>query len=229
MHEALTRQLDIIPLHVLDVPVTVIGAGAIGSHTVKALAQMGMTDITAWDDDAVDVVNLNAQGYPRSALKKPKVEALREIVAEYTGTQIKPVKDRYTAGTFKGIVISAVDNMETRKLIWQNHARKGFNTMAIIDPRMGAENAFLMVAKPLLPEDIATYEKALFEGREEVREPCTAKATIYTAMLLSGLVCKAVKDLLVSQANYTRLVLWNIRENDCTMYHPKGAVTHVAV
>ena len=29
----LTRQLDLVPLHILDTPITVIGAGAIGSWT----------------------------------------------------------------------------------------------------------------------------------------------------------------------------------------------------
>lgn len=214
----LMRQLDIIPMHALELPITVIGAGAVGSHVVKALAQMGFDDITVFDDDVVSEENLNAQGYPVKDLKRIKVEALAEIVFDYTeGPGIEVRSERYVAGAFEGIVISAVDNMATRKLIWENHAGKALKTLAIIDPRMGAEFAQLYVMRPMEPIDQATYAKTLFTDSEAVQEPCTAKATIYTALLLSGLVCKAVKDIALGQP-YTRMVTWNIAANDCEIH-----------
>lgn len=212
----LMRQLDIIPMYALDIPITVIGAGAVGSHVVKALAQMGFDDITVFDDDVVSEENLNSQGYPVDALTEPKVMALANIVEAYTGEKgildVRP--ERYDGGVFEGIVISAVDNMATRKLIWENHAGKALKTLAIIDPRMGAEFALLYVMNPMKPTDQITYTKTLHTDEEGVPEPCTAKATIYTAMLLAGLVCKAVKDVAMG-LNYTRSVVWNICANDC--------------
>ena len=212
------RQFAIIPMEILETPITVIGAGAIGSHTVKALAQMGFTDITVYDDDTVELENLNSKGYPISALGKPKVEALARIVHEYTETEIKTVNARYAGGIFRGIVVSAVDNMATRRLLWEAHAAKGLQTIAIVDPRMGAEMAMLYTMRPMEPRDQETYVKTLYSDAEALQEPCTAKSTIYTALLLSGHVVKAIKDLLTDSLRYPRIVAWNIRENDYELF-----------
>lgn len=220
-HERLLRQLDIIPMEALEIPITVIGAGAVGSHVVKALAQMGFEDITVFDDDVVSEENLNAQGYPIAAIGKAKTQALCEIVEEYTSERIICAPIRYAAGVLPGIVISAVDNMESRRLIWENHAGKALGTIAVIDPRMGAETALLYVMDPMSPLDQTSYEKTLHTDEESVKEPCTAKATIYTALLLSGLVCKAVKDIALGLP-YTRVVLWNIAANDCDIHRKEA-------
>lgn len=226
---ALLRQLSLIPMEILETPITVIGAGAIGSHTVKALAQMGFADITVYDDDVVATENLNAQGYPVSALGKPKVEALARIVSEYTETDIKAVNARYQGGIFPGVVVSAVDNMATRRIVWEAHAGKSMATRAIVDPRMGAEMALLYTMRPMEPTDQATYLKTLYSDAEALMEPCTAKATIYTALLLSGLVVKAIKDVLTDNPKYPRIVAWNIRENDYELFPLKVEVLAEAV
>lgn len=217
----LIRQMDLIPMEILKTPITVIGAGAIGSHSVKALAQMGFSDITVYDEDIVERENMNAQGYGECHLGKPKVEALAGIVKDYTGTSITAKRERYKGGIFPGIVIPAVDNMATRKLAWDEHKGKALNTKLIIDPRMGAEIAMLYTMAPMNPDDQTTYEKTLYTDDEAMLEPCTAKATIYTALLLSGMVCKAVKDVLTGATeNYPRILMWNIRENDCQIFSP---------
>src|SRR6185295_15091851 len=51
------RQLDLLPLDRLDVPVTVLGAGAVGSFVTLTLCKMGLRDLTVFDDDIVDVHN----------------------------------------------------------------------------------------------------------------------------------------------------------------------------
>ena len=57
----LTRQLDVIPVEILDEPINIIGAGAVGSFTALTLAKMGFAQIAVWDDDVVSEENLNAQ------------------------------------------------------------------------------------------------------------------------------------------------------------------------
>lgn len=211
-NQHLTRQMDLIPIEVLREPITIIGAGAVGSWTALALAKMGFGDITVFDHDVVDVENLNSQFYPHSAVGQLKVSALSDLVKSFTGIKITTHAMRYTVGTHPGIVIAAVDSMEARKLIWENHKGLGAGTRAIIDPRMGAEQALLYVMNPLSETDAESYEKSLYTDDEAVHERCTAKATIYTANLLSGLVCKAVKDL-VTRPDYLRTAQWNIKEN----------------
>jgi molybdopterin/thiamine biosynthesis adenylyltransferase len=215
-NEHLTRQADIIPNRILEEKITIIGAGAIGGWTALSLAKMGFSDITVWDFDKVDIVNLNSQFYRKKDVGFSKHIALYELIHEFTEIKIG-YQGRYEGGIFPGIVISAVDSMEVRRLIWENHAGKAIFTKAVIDPRMGAEQALLYVMDPMNPKDQEAYTKTLYSDQEAVQERCTAKAVIYTANLLSGLVVKAVKDVL-TKPDYLRVAQWNILENELTCF-----------
>lgn len=212
-HEHLTRQLDLIPLEVLSEKITVIGAGAIGGWVTLSLAKMGFDDITVFDFDKVDVVNLNSQFYRTKDIGRHKAAALQELVESFTDVKIKAFLTPYEKGIFPGIVISAVDSMEVRRTIWANHAGKSPFTKAIIDCRMGAEEGLLYVMKPMSKHDQKSYQKSLYSDAEAVQERCTAKSTIYCANMLSGLVVKAVKDLL-TRPDYLRSAQWSIAENE---------------
>lgn len=212
VNQHLVRQSDLIPFEVLSEPITVIGAGAIGSWTTLALAKMGFSNLTVFDDDRVSWENMSSQFFRHADVDLPKVWSLARMVKDFTGIDVNAVNARYESGVFPGIVISAVDSMAARKLIWENHAGKSFGTRAIIDPRMGAESAILFVMNPLDTKDCESYPKSLYSDDAALQERCTAKATIYTANMLSGLVCKAVKDLL-TRSDYLRTAQWNIAEN----------------
>lgn len=214
--EHLIRQSDIIPRHVLMQKIHIIGAGAIGSHTSVGLSKMGLTNQTVWDFDSVSVENMNCQGYRFKDIGRKKVEALKEIVKEYSGDDIEIRYERFEVQPLSGIVVCAVDSMAAREKIWEQ-VRGSYSVDYIIDPRMGAENAHLYVMKPSDSKDIVSYEKTLYSDSEASEDRCTAKSTMYCASLLSGLVCKAVKDIVVKEP-YTRVSLWNIRENQLSQW-----------
>jgi hypothetical protein len=212
-NEHLTRQLDLLPPEKTEVPITIIGAGAIGSFTTLALAKMGFQDIKVFDFDSLEIENMNCQFYRFSDIGRPKVEALRDLVKDFSNVEIDARNEQYQAGCFKGIVISAVDSMAVRKKIWDNHKGMSPHTKLILDPRMGAETAMLYVMSPMDEADISSYEKTLYSDENAVQERCTAKATMYTACMLSGLVSKAVKDI-VTDGPYPRIAVWSIKDND---------------
>lgn len=209
----LTRQMKLIPLEVLEEPITIIGAGAVGSFTALSLAKMGFTNIKVFDFDKIDVENMNCQFYRFKDIGSQKVNALQDLVKEFTGVEIDAQDRPYETGTFKGIVISAVDSMKIRKLIWDNHKELGIGTKLVIDPRMGAESALIYAMNPWDSKDIESYEKALYSDENAVEEDCTAKATMYTACMLAGQVCKVVKDYLVRSNPYARTTMWDIKGN----------------
>ncbi len=220
-NEHLTRQLDIIPMEALTKPITVIGAGAVGGWTVLSLAKMGFQNLTVYDMDTVSIENMNCQFYPYSAIGKSKIESLSALVQAFANVEINGKNERYDGKQlFDGIIISAVDSMGVRKLIWDAHKKKASNAEFIIDPRMGAETSLLYVMSPKDKKDIESYEKTLYTDDAAVQERCTAKATIYTANLLAGQVCKAVKDIAVG-APYTRLSQWDINKNQVQMWNRK--------
>lgn len=214
--EHLTRQMDLIPMEVLGEEITIIGAGAVGSFCCLSLAKMGFQNITVYDFDNVDTVNLNSQFYPRSAVGEQKVQALFELVADFTGIEITAKDEAYEGQAHTGIVISALDSMAGRRLILDSH-RSSLGTKAIIDPRMGGEYAHMYTVRPWNKGDLTMYEHTLYSDEDAVQEKCTAKATMYTVNLITGLVCKAVKDVLTDYPRWTKSVQWDIKQNAIMM------------
>ncbi len=221
MSEHLTRQMDLIPMEKLNQPIVVIGCGAIGSFTVLALTKMGFENITVYDFDEVSVENMNCQWYRFGDIGQPKALALQSLVEDFTKIRIKAHNEAFEDQALRGIVISAVDSMKVRKVIWDaskdNHFVRWF-----IDPRMAAEYAVTTVMDPNDSADQASYEKTLFSDEKGVHEPCTAKSTIYTATMIAGYVAKHVKDL-VTGKQYARVTHWDIAKNQLLNWPKKDS------
>jgi len=210
----LTRQLEIIPLKALGVPINIIGAGAIGSFVVLALTKMGFDNITVYDFDEVSVENMNCQWYRFKDIGQPKVIALRALIQDFTNVVIDARPVRFTeenADELRGIVISAVDSMEVRQTIWKA-VKRNPKVRWLIDPRMAAEYALSFVMEPNDSKDCISYENTFYTDEDAMQERCTAKATMYTATMIAGYVAKHVKDI-VTESQYARVTHWNIGTN----------------
>lgn len=207
----LTRQFDLIPEKFLTEQIKIIGVGAIGSFTALSLAKMGFANIEVWDADVVSIENMNSQFFRFKDIDRPKVTALRELIEDFTNIKIKTNPFNYEKECLDGIIVSSVDSMKVRKQIWENHVGKNPNTKAIIDPRMSAESALIYVANPMTTKE--TYSKTFYTDEEAVQERCTAKATMYTVNLISGYVCKLIKDFLV-KGECADNIQWSIKEDD---------------
>jgi len=221
----LTRQLEIIPIEKLVQEITVIGAGAIGSFVVLSLVKMGFENITVYDFDDVSVENMNCQFYRFKDIGKKKVEALKDLIYDFTGAEINENAFKYEGQPLKGIVISAVDSMAARKMIWEN-IKESYLVDWLIDPRMASEYALNYVMNPRDEKDRVTYEKVLYTDEAAVQERCTAKATMYTATMIAGYVAKAVKDVVVKKP-YARVTHWDIGMNNMQNWSKDAQQTHV--
>lgn len=215
--EHLTRQLDLIPLDKLTTPITVIGAGAIGSFVALALVKMGFENLTVFDFDDVSIENMNCQWYRFDDIGKPKVSALRELIYAFTRSNITSRHEKFIGAeqqvaVLGEIVITAVDSMEVRKTIWA-YCKDNGKVFWYIDPRMAAEYALSFVIDPNDTTDIKAYEKTLYTDENAVSERCTAKATMYTATMIAGYVAKHVKDV-VTGNKYARVTHWDIATNN---------------
>lgn len=207
--EFLTRHYDIINRDSLGKKIVVVGAGAIGGFTVLALAKMGYNNIHVYDFDTVENENIGAQFFPIDAVGSTKVSALAQMVQAFTGQVITQYEERIAKGVRieADIVISAVDNMATRRLIAEE-----IDCRYIIDPRMSAEYASLEVVETRNKEKMDNYFRTLYSDTDAVQERCTAKTTIYTVLLISGQVVKAVKDLYADKESITSMD-WDIKNN----------------
>ncbi len=214
--EHLTRQIDLISRESLNSnPVTVIGCGAIGSFAALALAKMGLTRMTLYDMDKVDIVNMNAQFFPYQSIGSNKARATAHLLKEFANCEVIAHERAFTRDDvmhLSHIVVVAVDSMEVRGMVFDEIKKSGFNVKLIIDPRMSAESYAQYAINPFDTRDCATYDKTLYTDGESVQERCTAKSTIYTAMLSAGYIAKTAKQFISGQ-KYTRCLQWDIRLN----------------
>ncbi len=211
----LTRHAEILPYDKTRFSIAVVGAGAIGSWTVLQLAKMGFDNITVYDDDMVTIENMSSQFYRFKDVGHMKVNALKDLVKEFTEVEVKLMAFRYEKGSAIGladVVVTAVDSMKSRQEVYEGHMY-AINTRAIIDPRMAAEEASLYVYNPTDEKQRDEYSRSLYSDENAVQETCTAKSTVYTANMLSGLVVKAIKDIAL-EGEYLKTALWSIKNND---------------
>lgn len=227
-HDHLTRQLDIIPVSELGMPVNIVGCGAIGSFVALELAKMGISRIKVWDNDEVSIENMNNQFYRFSDIGKPKAQALHNLVSDFTNIRIayhaRLFKPEDAAG-LQGILVSAVDTMSARRMIYESVKERPNALKMIIDPRMSAEFYQQYTVDMKNPD---WYDKVLFEDNEAMPTPCTAKSTIYTATLAAGMVVKTIKNIIMKQ-DYPKNCAWNIAasSNNPMVMYAGNAVGHM--
>ena len=192
------RQLEIVPPDKLAFPVTIIGAGAIGSAIVVTLSKMGCSNITVWDADTLEDVNIPNQLCKPSLVGRPKVDAIADLVYELTEIQIKQINRRYTGQNLEGVVIVTVDNMTSRQKVWKR-ARLNPKIPLLIDARMGAEFARIYTVHPTNMDEVEFYEQNLYGNDEAEHLPCSARSIIYCPMVVAGLIALLVKQYAIGK------------------------------
>lgn len=199
------RQLGIIEPDRLNVPVTIIGAGGIGSPTALALAKMGIRDLTIWDHDGVESHNLPNQLYRKADLGSPKVTALADIIGSFTNASVTVHQTAYEGDRLSGIVISAVDTMATRTMIW-NAVKTSLITVPLyIDARMGGEFGDVYAVNPTDLSSTRRYAGTLYTDEESADIPCTAQAIIYTVFFMAAVIAGQVKKYCAGEEQVFRV------------------------
>lgn len=212
--EHLTRQADIIDVKAIEqLNVVVIGCGAIGSFATLALAKMGVERIKAYDPDTVDIVNISNQFYRFKDIGTKKAIALKDIVHDFTGVNIEayPVAVTPDGKVYADIVVMAVDSMKVRAELF-----KIVHAKYLIDTRMAAEKYTQYVVDMRSMSSKESYEKTLYTDSEAVQEVCTAKSTIYTALVSGSMVCKAVKNI-VAKEPHPKTILMDLKQSSNNM------------
>ncbi len=185
-----SRQSDILPPGAIRYPVTIIGAGGIGSWTALTLAKCGYDRLTVWDPDDVDVPNCPNQVYRPIDIGRPKVEALREILQAFspTGATIIARKATFTGNdNLRGITIVGVDSMAARTSVWER-AKHNPSVPLFIDGRMAGESGRVYTINPTNPDEVAFYETTLYSDAEADPVPCGAKAIVHNLLAVAAFI-----------------------------------------
>lgn len=202
------RQLDLVDGKIFKTPITCIGAGGTGSFIVLTLAKMGFGDITVYDDDTIEEHNISNQFYRLDQIGQEKVYALAQLVEAFDGVKIVPYASRWDSKReLNGCVITAVDNMETRKAVF-NACRRNPYTPWIIDPRIGGQQVEVYTVNMQNTRSKQAYEKSLWDDRDTSPLPCTAQAIMYTALSAASFVSNQVR-LALSGEPYHNCVIFD--------------------
>jgi molybdopterin-synthase adenylyltransferase len=195
------RQADLIKCD-MRTPIMIVGAGGIGSFTTLTLAKMGFDNLIVYDFDTIEEHNLPNQFYRHKDVGRPKVEALCDIVEEFTGVTIQYFDGKWVASDlnlYRPIVlISAVDNMMTRKEMWD-----GWTAMKdgcwFVDGRMGADQAEVYVIPSGDLKAFRLYNTHLWLDADTAPLPCTSKATMYNVLTIASLIANNVRLALMGE------------------------------
>ena len=210
-----TRQEGILdPKLLKDRRVTVIGTGAVGSFTALTISKMGVKRVWLYDIDGVSAHNLPNQFFRKQDIGQFKVDALTDILNQFSDTDVRPTNKLYKSQPLKEIVVVATDSMSSRKLVWEQFKTQD-SARVLIEARMGAElgQIYMIQKQPfpwrVSPKDLKFYEDRLYSDEEAKELPCTARSIIYNVLMLSSLICRALKGYL-KQEKYPREVTCNM-------------------
>lgn len=215
-----TRQTGIIDPNNLTKQIGIIGAGSIGSWTTLALLKLGCQKVRVYDFDTIEEGNVGSQVYTSRDLGKPKLQALAEKMQQLTEGQIETENTRIDTDhvpatlLLNDIIILAVDNIETRKLVF-NLIPKNWNG-TLIDARM-AGNAIEIYTVQFShsngqqvtfdTESTTAYEKTLFSPEQAVPVRCSERSVVYNVFIVAGLITDLVTKIVKGQSTPKELVM----------------------
>ena len=198
-----SRQSDLFRPEQALSPVTVIGAGGIGSATALELAKMGAR-LTVLDFDTLEEHNLASQWYRREDVGKPKALALAAELKSYADGDVEARCEKYADQPLSGLVVSAVDSMDTRQVIW-DQVRYNPAVDVFIDGRMGGLVLTVLAVRPCDPDHVRWYEQHLFPSSRAAAEPCTARAIAFNTFGIGSFIAGIVRNWWVD-GRLTRII-----------------------
>ncbi len=195
--------------------VLILGQGGTGSWISLCLARAGVEAIYMYDMDTVEGYNLAGQLYSIKSIGKNKAEAMALLCREFAGGETKIHTQReYTADCPSGeIVISAFDNMKSRKLAFDKwaalmEASDNKDDFIFIDPRMLMEDYQVYA---VTKDRLDMYRATLFEDSAVEAEPCSMKSTTHCSM---GVACDVMSLLTNFIANRAYVLDGGIEERN---------------
>ena len=183
------KQEELIVASKFDLPIHIIGAGALGSWVAFILLKMGFNNVHVFDFDEVEEHNVPNQLYREKDIGKKKHDAMWYIYNEFfedgdnnrLETHNKKV-NKVTAEELKGIVFCCVDSMKARKNIYEGCYKNGKATM-FIEGRIGLFGAYIYTLDADNETRLDDYEKTLYNDEEAEVSACGISQTALPAAI----------------------------------------------
>jgi hypothetical protein len=179
------KDAEWVPKH--NESVVIGGAGGIGSWLAFFLARIGF-NISIYDFDIIEEHNLGGQLFQANQVGSYKVDAVRQILANFNGNPPNTFNVPFTlTSPTHHFMFSAFDNMKARKEMFEVWKRSIPNcpvTPIFIDGRLELEQLQIFC---VTPEYIDEYQhQHLFDDARVEDAPCTMKQTSHTAAMIAS-------------------------------------------
>ena len=191
--------------------IIVAGIGGIGSNVAFQLARMIPANLTLYDDDNVEMVNMAGQLFSSNNIGESKVNAIANMIYDYTSMkQVLAIKDKFTSDKEPGdIMICGFDNMRARRTFfnsWYNHisdkSEEEKSKCLYLDGRLSMDTLQILCIRGDDQYNIGRYEKEfLFADYEADATVCSMKQTTYLACMIGSLMVNLFTNFIANTLN----------------------------
>lgn len=181
------------------------------SYIAFMLSRMRPYNLTLYDDDTVEPVNMSGQLYGSRHLGWDKVRATSDIVAEFSDYYSTTCfRRRFTAGSAPAkIMICGFDNMQARTVFynrWKTYVEALTEAekkdCLFIDGRLAAEEFQVFCITGTDTFNMAKYESEwLFSDDEADATVCSYKQTTYMANMIGSIVVNLFTNFCANQCD----------------------------
>lgn len=191
--------------------VIIAGIGGIGSNVAFQLARMAPANITLYDEDIVERVNMAGQLYSTNDIGQHKVDAIASMISAYTlAKQINAVPSKFTDNTEAGdIMICGFDNMAARKIFynsWKRHVQTltpdSRAKCLFLDGRLSIDTLQIFCIQGDDKVNMDRYEtEFLFSDFQAEHTICSMKQTTYLACMIGSLMVNLFTNFIANSLN----------------------------
>lgn len=191
--------------------IVVGGCGGIGSNLAFQLARMVPANITVYDDDVVEMANLAGQLYAKHDVGKYKVDAIAQMVSNYTNMScFNAIRAKFTEITEAGdIMLCGFDNMRARKTFfnsWYDHISKKTKDerakCLLLDGRLSMTDLQVLCIRGDDDYNINRYQSEfLFSDSQADATVCSMKQTTYLACMIGSLMVNLFTNFIAGTLN----------------------------
>lgn len=191
--------------------IIIAGIGGIGSNVAFQLARMVPANLTLYDDDNVEMVNMAGQLFSSNDIGEAKVSAIANMIYNYTSMrQVLAIKDKFTSDKEPGdIMICGFDNMRARRTFfnsWRNHisdkSEEERSKCLYLDGRLSMDTLQILCIRGDDQYNIERYEREfLFADHEADTTICSMKQTTYLACMIGSLMVNLFTNFIANTLN----------------------------
>jgi len=201
--QIILRFRDIIGAH--NRSIMVVGAGATGSWFTMMATKQNYKCIVV-DYDSVELHNCGTSIYRLEHVGKPKAHVLAEMLDNVEAI-VDRFKGEYVEQYNPDLIVSAVDNMEARREIFEAAKR---HAKPLIDMRVHYPYAIILAAEAA-PGSMAKYEATLYGDDVAWVGDCTRQNTPFLSAFTASIALRyasfPIRGYRVTVANIDRMII----------------------